>query len=246
MGKFWFFQDMLQIDHSTDSFILNTDDIEIGNAGINIQIGLTDILVTDSVSEKGLEYAGDYSANYTTRSIVDKDYVDTAIAAASGGGVSAVLLDYTETTNTGNVTNNIMSPNPLLIPGGTFTTGDMMHIRVAVGATNGAGAQTIRLYFNTSHSLSGATLIATDTDTTDKVQIMTRDIRFVASNSQKIYMTTTGNLTLQDDVGTAGNITPASLALDFASDVYFIVAIQKANSADTSWYWYSEVTKVTI
>jgi hypothetical protein len=32
--------------------------------------------VTDGINSKGLEYAGDYSANYTARSLVDKAYVD--------------------------------------------------------------------------------------------------------------------------------------------------------------------------
>jgi drug/metabolite transporter superfamily protein YnfA len=51
-------------------------------ATMNIDmIGATGMIVTDEINDKGLEYAGDYSSNYTARSIVDKAYVD-----AGGGG----------------------------------------------------------------------------------------------------------------------------------------------------------------
>jgi hypothetical protein len=42
----------------------------------------TGMVITDEVFERGLEYAEDYSANFTDRSLVDKEYVDSV----SGGG----------------------------------------------------------------------------------------------------------------------------------------------------------------
>ena len=143
---------MITIDHQSNSYILNADEVTIGNADQDIIIIDSEMTVRDDLNSKGLVYDGDYSANYTTRSIVDKAYVDNAVSASSGVNPT-VLLDFTESTNTGNVTNNIMSPS-MVIPGGTYAAGNIMHIRVAVGATNGAAAQTIRLYFNTSHSVS--------------------------------------------------------------------------------------------
>lgn len=35
------------------------------------------MLITDEIDTKGLEYAGDYSGNFTDRSLVDKEYVDS-------------------------------------------------------------------------------------------------------------------------------------------------------------------------
>jgi len=37
----------------------------------------TDFKITDTINTKGLVYAADYSANFTARSLVDKDYVDS-------------------------------------------------------------------------------------------------------------------------------------------------------------------------
>lgn len=42
-----------------------------------IKITLNDIEIEDSISSKGMIYAGDYSGNFTDRSLVDKGYVDS-------------------------------------------------------------------------------------------------------------------------------------------------------------------------
>ncbi len=48
----------------------------------SIALSGTSMLVTDENNTKGLEYAADYSANFVSRSLVDKAYVD-----ANGGGL---------------------------------------------------------------------------------------------------------------------------------------------------------------
>lgn len=45
-----------------------------GILGLSLESGQG--IVTDSINTKGLVYAADYSANFTARSLVDKDYVD--------------------------------------------------------------------------------------------------------------------------------------------------------------------------
>ena len=44
---------------------------------------------TDTGNSKGIEYAADYSTNFTDRSLVDKGYVDTQLLEASTSGLSA-------------------------------------------------------------------------------------------------------------------------------------------------------------
>jgi hypothetical protein len=52
----------------------------------------------------GITYDIDYSSNYTNRSLVDKQYVDLAVASGGGGGVEPYLnLGTTGTTITWNV-----------------------------------------------------------------------------------------------------------------------------------------------
>lgn len=41
------------------------------------------IVVTDGINSVGMVYAADYSANYTNRSLVDKEYVDNAVSAGA-------------------------------------------------------------------------------------------------------------------------------------------------------------------
>jgi len=57
-----------------------------GSDNLRIELNtVSGITVTDTVNDKGMVYADDYSAQYTDRSIVDKEYVDNA---ASTGGFS--------------------------------------------------------------------------------------------------------------------------------------------------------------
>ena len=60
-----------------------------------IDIGPNFMKVDDPVGSKGLEYDADYSANFTARSLVDKDYVDNAIPSTpSLSQVMAVGSNY--------------------------------------------------------------------------------------------------------------------------------------------------------
>lgn len=52
----------------------------------DIRLGAGGMEVIDNVNNRGLIYDGDYSSNYQDRSLVDKAYVDTAVAGAGGGG----------------------------------------------------------------------------------------------------------------------------------------------------------------
>lgn len=47
-----------------------------GSNTVNLLMSPGSILLTDGAAGKGIEYAADYSANYTDRSLVDKAYVD--------------------------------------------------------------------------------------------------------------------------------------------------------------------------
>ncbi len=56
-----------------------------GNSN-SISLNDNGIIINDTISQKGVEYADDYSVNYTDRSLVDKGYVDSV----AGGGNSIV------------------------------------------------------------------------------------------------------------------------------------------------------------
>jgi len=66
------------------------------------------MIVTDDANSKGLVYAQDYTANFTTYSLITKGYVDNAIASNNTGVTSITAgAGLTATGTTGSVTLNI-------------------------------------------------------------------------------------------------------------------------------------------
>lgn len=67
--------------------------------GSNLTISPTSTIFTDStVANAGIEYAADYSSTFSLRSLVDKAYVDNAVAGGGGLGAGSGL-----TANLGNI-----------------------------------------------------------------------------------------------------------------------------------------------
>jgi len=80
-----------QIVLSTPDFIsldtgngVSGGDIEIGTREFELDVFADAIITSINASFAGLKYNADYSANYTTRSLVDKAYVDAAVTASNG------------------------------------------------------------------------------------------------------------------------------------------------------------------
>jgi hypothetical protein len=65
-----------------------------GEQSMSFGLSGTQMLVSDTLNSKGLEYFADYSSNYTNRSLVDKEYVDNQV-----GGVPAATTATTTTIN---------------------------------------------------------------------------------------------------------------------------------------------------
>jgi hypothetical protein len=64
----------------------------VGNK--SIIIGPSTFQIRDDVDTKGIEYHSDYSANFTARSLVDKDYVDNALSTPNLSQVMGVGASY--------------------------------------------------------------------------------------------------------------------------------------------------------
>jgi predicted outer membrane repeat protein len=81
--------------------------VQIGrDSGATIQqINITDtgMKITDSILTQGLIYDSNYHANYTNRSLIDKEYVDLAVASGGGGVESYLNLGTTGSTINWNV-----------------------------------------------------------------------------------------------------------------------------------------------
>jgi hypothetical protein len=61
---------------------------ESGGTCQSTVMGCTGMFVTDTINQKGLEYAGAYRTNFTPLSLVDKCYVDTCVAGIEGGAIT--------------------------------------------------------------------------------------------------------------------------------------------------------------
>ena len=67
---------------NTSSLLLQSGGVYLYSDAGELRFTTTDLQLIDyRVTQKGLEYAADYSANYTNRSLVDKEYVDNSIPA---------------------------------------------------------------------------------------------------------------------------------------------------------------------
>lgn len=65
---------------------LGVNDVDGNSANIHLEGNYIEVIGTDAIGPgfRGMEYNNDYSANYTNRSLVDKEYVDNASLPLSG------------------------------------------------------------------------------------------------------------------------------------------------------------------
>jgi hypothetical protein len=131
-------------------------------------------------------------------------------------------------THTGTTANTIVAS--YLITAGTFEANDFFRFVAVMTATNNANVKTLRVYLNSSISLTGATLIATRLLTSSAGAAMARDLVFKNSlTSQEILIVTNS----AGDNEASANVGVTSLSVNFVANQYFIVAVELTNSADS-------------
>jgi len=132
-------------------------------------------------------------------------------------------------THTGDTNNTLMYSK--LIALNTIDAGDVINIDVKFNKnTAHNGTPTVRLYINTSASLSGATLLATYTSTSANFRyIEINRIINVDGATSAVISPSTSFLT---DKSLGSNSAVSDVSIDWTVDQYFIVAIQLASSAD--------------
>ncbi len=70
---------------SGSSMVYNPGQFQLSTNGVGGSLGLTlgtNMMFSDTLNSRGVEYAADYSANYTARSLVDKGYVDSHVGTS--------------------------------------------------------------------------------------------------------------------------------------------------------------------
>ena len=115
-----------------------------------------------------------------------------------------------------------------LIPANTFQANDWLESVLHILTNSSSNAKTVRLYFNTSASLSGATLWSTRTLSQTTSQGFKRNLIF--QNSISSQRTISNRALDPDDAPTIG--ASSVLSINFAVDQYFIISGQLAVGTD--------------
>ena len=142
----------------------------------------------------------------------------------------SVIISYATdgTAVTGTLTETIS--RSLLIPANTFTTDGMLEIVARVFKTGTLGAQTFRIYKNTSNTLTGATLIGLVLSAS--TQLYAQGIRTFRINSNTLTGFPTATVTAVD-YAQNGNV-ELSTTFTTSVDNYILLAITLVNSADSA------------
>ena len=160
------------------------------------------------------------------------------MAKIIGYNVGVKYKVVTTTTPTGRVnsTSNTLI-NSLLIPANTFSSGDIVTIETCVTKSAANNLFSFYFYVNTSATLVGATLVATNTSVASNVraaQLYRRLAIDVASGSGNGTIVVNTSFGLRDDIGVTNYTTGFStLTTNWTVDQYIIVSGSVVSTSDT-------------
>jgi len=184
-------------------------------------------LFSNNPNYKGIEGENDYSEIEPTNLNIyaQRQYVENGLALKA----NAPLIDTVSSSAlTGVTTEGILKS--YLIPANTYTSSEILNIANDLYKTGTAGTVTSRLYTNTTNSLSGASLLATNISTAGNRKVPLRR-QLVLKNGNIETLATTA--TVPDD-----NVNSSSLAtivtFNPAIDNYFITTAQNASVGDST------------
>lgn len=177
-----------------------------------------------------------YTASSTTTYANTKALVDGL--ATKVGIIAKITTDGTNVTGT---TTETLS-NSLLIPAGTFTTGDIIRIILFNEFTGSAGSKISRIYVNTSASLSGASLLATSPTAATATRSVGMDVSMAvkSATNTRTKSTNTGVYTSSINI----TAVPTSINIDWSINQYIIFTIQLGASADTGFNSFALIEKL--
>ena len=155
------------------------------------------------------------------------------ILASSGGADNASGYLFKSTTNstvvTGTTANTISYSN--LIPANTMLVGDFFQYQLNAVRNGGNGSVAVRIYFNTSVSLTGATLAGTTVVAATNVVFMSK-ISMIKSATNTELNVVTGSVITRD---TQPNPVPIVANINWTVNQYFIIAFQPTSALDQFW-----------
>jgi hypothetical protein len=151
-------------------------------------------------------------------------------------GVKYKVVTTTTPAGSVNSTSNTLI-NSLLIPANTFSSGDIVTIETCVTKSAANNLFSFYFYVNTSATLVGATLVATNTSVaaaTRAAQLYRRLTIDVAAGTGNGTIVLNTSFAARDDVGVANYTTGFStLTTNWTVDQYIIVSGSVVSTSDT-------------
>lgn len=215
---------------------LNSNEV----TSVNGQTG-TVTLTSDHISEGTNLYFTDARAraaavenNLTASTTVapSKTAVNNALALKRDidKGVTVIYRDFTDSEPlTG--TTAITLINSALIPANTVAVNDEIEIYARAQRNTAIGNHIPYLYYNTSDSLSGATLIGTGVANASGSNLISRRLFVKASNDTETIPAASAAFT---DYSSTTGTSMSNLNIDWTNNVYIIQAHQNAANGDST------------
>jgi hypothetical protein len=143
---------------------------------------------------------------------------------------TVIALAATDGTVVTGTTTETLSRS-LLIPANTYSSNGMLEVIARMTKTGTAGTSTMKIYKNTSSTLTGATFIASISSASTAANIFCQAVRTYRINSNTLtgYSVTATNTF---DFGTANAIISTTFTTNV--DNYIIFSIQLGNVADSA------------
>ena len=222
-------QDICGLEMTAENGGVNSANLYAGASGSFLRA----IIVTSSedfqIVGAQANYDDDYSSGYTDRSLIDKGFYD----------FNKPIADTVNSSTVTGVTTEQLAKS-ILIPAGTYAPGNIMEVLVRAWKTGLAGTGSVRIYTNTSASLSGATLLGTVTTGAGTLISGLRNLTIKSATNTSILTATFNSAT---DVATTNTGTPATLNIDWTVARYILVSLQNASAADSIYVGMVRITK---
>jgi hypothetical protein len=159
------------------------------------------------------------------------------MAKIDGFNVGKKYAVVTSTTPTGSVNStSITLIHSILIPANTFVADDIVTIETCVTKSAANNAFSFYFYVNTSATLVGATLVATNTSVataTRAAQLYRRLAINVAAGTGNATIAVNSTIGARDDIGVANYTTGFStLSINWTVNQYLIVAGSVVSTSD--------------
>lgn len=176
-------------------------------------------------------------SGYATQAwVTSQGYLTAATASTTYAPISTTpKILYQDTTNsaaiTGNTNNNIAKS--FLIPANTVVGGNILELLARSIKTGASNISTLRFHHNTTNSLSGATQIGIMSSAVGTSLFFGKETIMVVKSSTSTEVALSSFSTATDRANLI-SISPTSLVMNWTTDVWIIIAIQNASSADST------------